>query len=325
MPGVSGNMVKGYIDEGYDYMLESFDLEAKNAVAPLIYKQKKIDLEGWQQTTTINSGKWRKTEQTEGFVPSQPVDGYTVYARIWTYTQAASFTNDAVKDIVKMKNLLKDIAGGWGDTAVETSEDFYALPFNNGGLTAGHFIFNGTVPSGAWTDGSGNKLYDSTNFFPLTGGTKHDSKGGNSYYNGFGLNLTPSNLKTIYIHGKANNNKRENDTQFNLRLDTLLVPTNLTLTADEVMNSVLTAYESTNTRNPLSGRLRIQEWSYLTDSDAWFVGLAKKGITMLERQEPTFDFFQDKLNRAWWAVAEMRMGVMIHNWRYWLASNMSTS
>jgi hypothetical protein len=227
---------------------------------------------------------------------------------------------------------MKEIAAGWGVSAKETREEFYARVFNEGGKTAGDWIFNGTPESQAVIDSSGDGCYDSasssalTPFFCLSSGTYlHASKGDTNYYNGHALALSADNLKTILNTMTGTNNRRENDTQMRLDPDCIVYPTALDFLVREILNSTLAPHVSTNTTNVLSGILDPIKNPFLTDSDAFFVGCKKKGITALKRQEPVIDFFEDKKNRCYWATAEMRIGVMVHNWRFWEGSQFATS
>lgn len=320
---ITGDFVKGMIKDGYGYMLEKYD--ALEEVWPLLYNEKEIDGDFWQETVLVNSGNWTRTSETEGYKPQPIIEGWTVYGCIFDYTQAISFSNRVMSDHQKIKNLIKETSGGWGQTAKEKREEFYALPFNYGGLNAGHWIFNGTPESHAVTDSSGDLCYDGFEFFNLVG-DERSSKGGGTYYNGHALDLTPDNLKTIRLRGQSNNNRRENDTVIKLLLDTLLLPAALEDTGNEILNSTLVPYLTTNTSNVLQGKLNPITWQYLTDTNAFFVGKAKTdGLLALKRQEPIIDIFQDKKNRCWWATAEMRIGMMMKNWRMWNGSNFSVA
>jgi hypothetical protein len=315
-------MVKGLIADGYDYMFEKYD--AIDEIWPKYMDEKSIDGAFWQRTSVVNSGSWRKTAESEGYSAEAVQEGYTVYARIFDYTQAASFSYNVVKDHQKIKNLVKEVAAGWGETAKATREEFYARVFNKGGITTGDWIFNGTPESYAITDSSGDLAYDSKPAFNLTG-NERSSKGGGTYYNGHALSLTPDNLKTILNLMEGTNNRRENDTIMRIDANVLLYPKQLRFTAKEILNSTLAPYLSTNTDNSLNSILEPIENPYLDDSDAFFIGCKKKGITALKRQEPVIDFFEEKKDRCYWATAEMRIGVMFWNWRFWSGSNFATS
>lgn len=328
MPGISQHFVKGLVKDAYDYMFESYD--AYEEIWPNYYEEKKVDGDYWQRTTVVNTGTWRRTTEAEGFQPQNAVEGFTVYARVFDYTQATSLTYNVVKDHQKVTNLIREIAGDWGITAKETREEFYARPFNQGGITTGDWIFNGTPESQAVTDASGLGAYDGTSaspipFFNLSNNTR-SSKGGATYYNGFAHALTPTNLKTVWTHMVGTNNRRENDTRMKLIPNCILFPTALKLTVSEILESTLIAYTSTNTKNVLQALFESPIHNpYLTDTDAWFIGCKKKGLIALNRQEPVIDFFQDKKNRCFWATAEMRIGMMMWNWRFWCGSQFSSS
>jgi hypothetical protein len=320
---ITQDFVKGIIKDGYDYLFETYDPLPE--VSSLIFgKETRATGGAWKRNSVINSGTWRKTGEGEGYQPTNVIEGYEVCARKFRFSDAHVFTKEALEDMEKVKDMGKDIAQGWGVTAKETSEEFYALPFNNGGLTAGHWSFNGTPESKSWSDASGDLAYDSIPFFNLAN-AKRSSKGGGTYYNGFALDLNYENLKTIKTHGMANNNRRENDTRFNLSFDTLLVPPNLEDTASEVLSSTLAPYVSTNTKNVLQGKLNIVTWSYLTDTNAFFVLKAKNGIDKIYDKEPEIDFFADKKNRCWWYTAEKPIGFIMYNWRFMLGSNFATA
>ncbi len=324
---VRSDFAKGNIKDGYDYMMDVYDQQTE--IWPQLFETKKVDGSFWQRTSVVNNGTWRKTSDNEGFQARAIVEGYTAYAAVFDYTDAVSFSNDTVKDHQKVKDLLKTTAEGWGKTGPKTREEFYATVFNEGGYTAGSWIFNGSVTN-VVSDPSGDGVYDGTTASPVPAfnlsSSTRTSKGGASYYNGYSAtNLTPDNLKTVYLHMKSVNNREENDTIMSLPVDTLLVPGALALTGAEILDSTLKAWDSTNTTNVMAGKLNLVVWDYLTDTDAWFLGCKKQGIQALDRQAPQIDFFQDKKNRCWWATVEMRIGVLFWNWRFWSGSNFATS
>ena len=327
MPGISQDFKKGLIKDGYDYMLEKYD--AIEEVWPRYMEEQTITGDFWQSTSVVNSGTWRKTGETEGFQAQKVVEGFTVYARVFDYTQAVTFTDNVVSDHQKIKNLVKEVAAGWGQTAKETREETYARPFNKGGLTAGDWIFNGTPESLAITDPSGDGAYDGTAaaimpWFNLSGNLR-SSKGGATYYNGHALAISPDNIKTILTLMVGTNNRRENDTRMRLDPDCIVYPTNLDYQVREILTSTLVPYQSVSTTNVLNGLFEPIKNPYFDDTDAFFIGHKKKGIVALSRQEPVFNFFQDEKNRCYWATAVMRIGFMMNNWRFWTASQFATS
>ena len=320
---ISQDFVKGMVDDGYDYMLEKYD--ELEEVWPQLFEEKTITGDFWQRTSLVSSGTWRKTGETEGFQESNVIEGFTCYGRVFDYTDAHVFSNSAMKDIQKVKDLGKTFSADWGVSAKETREEFYARVFNKAGITGGDWIFDPTPDSKAVAPTqTANLCYDSVCLVNLSNNTR-SSKGGGTYYNGFAYDLLPDNLKTMKNYGMGTNNRRENDTRFKLSYDTLLVPQDLSDTAAEILTSQLIAYNTTNTTNVLKGTLKPITWAYLDDTDAFFVLKAQMGLQALKRQEPVIDFFQDKKNRCWWYTAEQRIGHLAWNWRWILGSNCSTN
>ena len=324
---ISQNFVKGLIRDSYGYMLESYD--ALEEVWPQIYAEKQIDGDFWQETILLNSNGYRKTAEAEGYQHQAVKEGWTIYGRVYTYTKATAFSKNTIEDVKKIGSLIKKISGDWGIDAKECREEFYARPFNQGGMTAGDWIFNGNPESMAITASPVDLPYDSVAFFNLSDNLR-TSKGGGTYYNSHALTLTDDNLMTIISHGESANNRRENDSQMNLNFDTLLLPATKRFKAKQILNSTLAPYLSTNTTNAMQGELNPIKWQYLTNLEAFFVGKVEKnpsraGIVALKRQEPTIDIFQDKPNRCWWAASEMRIGFMMRDWRFWNASNATTA
>ena len=77
--------------------------------------------------------------------------------------------------------------------------------------------------------------------------------------------------------------------------------------------------------NPYQNRLRPIVWKFLTDTNGWFVGIAKRGVVMGKRQEPEMNMFIDQRNGAFEAVYDERYGGTVEDYRSWVASDISTA
>jgi len=329
---ISQNLQKSMIKDMYDVGLEKYDNIEETW--PKYMEEVKIpDNAGdmWRRTTVINSGLWRKTAGTDPFTHQAIMEGFTAYGRVYDFTQALCIQKNTIKDLTHFNNILKACSAGWGETAKATRDDFYAKPINKGGVTTGDWIFNGTPDSAIEADPSGDGVYDGTAASPMclfnlsTNG--RTSKGGvSTYYNGFALDLTPDNLKTVWSHIRTNNNKYEDDTHvFKNRPNFLLVSGALEITSEEIFKSILEAYKTTNTANVMSDKMELIYNDYLTDTNQWTIGTKKKGLVAIKRQDPIYNLVEDELGRAWWATAEMRVGFMCDQWRYLASSNMATA
>ena len=83
--------------------------------------------------------------------------------------------------------------------------------------------------------------------------------------------------------------------------------------------------QMTNTNNVTQNLVTPIEWQYLTDTNGWFLGKRNKGVRWIERQSPVIDFYQNDVNKNWYATIDARFGATVVDWRYWNAANISTS
>ena len=327
---------KGAIRNLYDYSLEATQYAKTKEMWPEVYEEKTIDCDHWQDTSLIGPKLLRKTGQAEGFAVTLAREGYTVYAAVFDYTDAITMNYDTVRDIKKFNNILKTCAEGWGEGAILTRDMFYARPFNKGGYTAGDWIFNGTPESGAQTDSSSDGCYDSASSaaivapFCRTGDTyKHTSKvGGTSYYNALASGVvTAASLVSLINLVEVTNSYDEKDVKIPISVNAIVYPQGQWETIGRILDSdKIAGFTINDTNQGLKRKFTTRvEWPQLSDTDAIFVGVAKKGLVALKRMDPVFDFFEDKKTRCYWATVEMRMGMMLKNWRFWGVDNLAQS
>lgn len=204
---------------------------------------------------------------------------------------------------------------------MSTKEEWYAKFFNYGAYTAGHAIFNNTM-TGIVTDPSGAEIYDNEPFFD----TAHPDKVGNTYSNfNTSYSLTEANLKTVYNQYTITNAKDERAEFIELTPDVLLIPNALKFTAQEILNTTLIPNSMDNTINVLHTIVEPMAWRYLTDADGWFLGQKQKGLMATSRETANLDFWQDELNKDFFASIIERWGGTITNWRSFIANAISTS
>jgi len=333
---VQSDFSKGAVKNMYDYSIEAMQYAKTQEKWPEIFEEKDIDGDHWQETSVIGPKMLRKTGQAEGFQVTLAREGYTVYAAVFDYTDAITMNYDTVRDIKKFKNILRECANGWGEGAIITRDQFYARVFNKGGFTAGDWIFNGTPESGAQSDASGDGCYDSASTSALvapfcrTGDTyKHTSKvGGTSYYNALASGtVNAASIVNLINLVEVTNAYDERDVKIPITVDAIVYPQGQWETIGRILDSDKIAGLSTNDTNAgLKRKFKTRvEWAQLTDTDAVFVGVAKKGLVALKRMDPVFDFFEDKKTRCYWATVEARMGAMFKNFRFWGVDNLAQS
>lgn len=310
----------------YKWFFESY--ETFQPVYPQIFQVENMTGAFEQMTVGVGLGDLSERKEGDTIVADNILEGPTALIKARTFSSSFSMTSEAVKDAdpSKLDDVMRRTAQGWGQRVISTKEKFAAKFFLYGGLTAGHDVFNNSI--GGVTpivDASGDFIYTGKPFFAASG-NNHVSADGSTYYNQLGaLSLTSTNLQTAYTLMTATNNRDERGGIVNIMPDTLLIPPQLHFTAKTLLESELITGSANNDKNSVQNLVQPIEWQYLTDTDAWYLGRRKAGLVFYERQAPVIDFYQDETNKKYYATIDTRFGAGVYNWRYWLASNISTS
>jgi hypothetical protein len=271
-------------------------------------------------TTAIGLGELLEKPEGEPLQADRPMESYTVICKNRSFGRKVPFSYETVKDAKKTSNFLQTTVGTWGRGLMLTKEKFYAGFFNYGAYAAGHDRFNGTI-TGVIDDASGDKIYDSQ---PLFG--THTDRVGNSYSNATASGaLTQANLQARWLTYTTTNNRDERGEVIALTPDVLLIPTSLKFTAQVILNTTLIPGSQDNDINTMKAIVEPQEWSYLTDTDCWYLGQRKMGLMATARESVSLDFWQDEETLDYYARIFTRFGGCVTNWRYWYSNNLPTS
>ena len=307
----------------YKYMFEKYDPLPK--VFDKIFEVRETTAAFEKETTALGLGGLSERKEGAQIVASNPLEGFTVYGKPRTWSDAFELTMEFAEDTPpeKVANIAREYANTWAEGLVQTQETFCANFFNYGGYTAGNDIFNATI-TGVVDDSSGDLCYDGKPFFNLSGNTR-SSKGGTTYYNGLALPLTNANLQTAYLLYTTTNNRNERDQKVALMPDTLLIPASLKFTAKGLLENQWVGGNANLDINTVQNIVAPVEWQYLTDTDAWFLGKRQKGLVFLNRRMPVIDFYTDPKTKAEFVTIDCRWGAYVNNWRFWVGSQFSTS
>jgi len=104
-----------------------------------------------------------------------------------------------------------------------------------------------------------------------------------------------------------------------------LIPPALHFTAKNILESQNVIGSGNNDINATQNLVQPIEWHYLSDTDAWFLGAAGKGLVWQERKQPVIETTQDFKTGNYQIKITARWGARMENWRYWVGSNFSTS
>jgi len=272
-------------------------------------------------TSAIGLGELLEKPEGEDLQADAPMESYTIVCKNRSYGRLVRFSYETVEDSKKVDNILMTTVGTWGARVPSTKEKFYAQFFNHGAKTAGRDVFNNAI-TGVVDDPSGNLIYDGDPFFS----TSHTSRAGTSYANYSESNaLTHANLQTIWSTFHNTNNRDERDNIIVLKANTLLIPPALRFTAQVILESTLIPDSAENDTNVLKAIVQPLEWAYLTDTDSWYLGIAKQGLMATDREDVSLDFWQDETNKDYFASIFTRWGGVVTNWRQWYANNVSST
>ena len=251
-------------------------------------------------------------------------EGWTSYTRYRTFSNAITFTYEAVKGAVKIKNMLDRTSKMWGSEYARMKETYAARPFNEGGNLAGDTVFNGSHTGN--TDPSGDLLYDGKPLFTLTG-NKSTTKGGGQYYNSDASlysagAITAAHFAGLYNLMTAVNNRDELDKPIPNKPNMVLCKPGADFFAIKtVLESELLAGSPNNDKNPYRNIVEtILPWDYLTEA-AFYVGKAQDDlITFDECGGLEIDMFRKQENKSYCANAIGRFGVhfMPESRRLWV-------
>lgn len=330
MANVRSDFEKGNIADMYKYGWEAYKEQ------PTVFDQVLEVLDSdkaWEQgTSVIGLGMINRRTSETGDIPVRKIlEGYTWKIKSHEFPDRIQFSRSSIDDHQKIKDLVKSTAQQWMRSWRYTQEYHSALLFNEGGVTAGHWIFNASIPNNV-DDASGDGIYDGTAavpspFFSLNGATKeHTSKGGTDYHNALALDLNVTNLKTAITLGEVTNSKDENDEIVDIQFDTLITPDNaLKFTAMELMNSTNAPWKTTRETNVLKSVYNHIPWKFIDTATAWYIGKAKKGACYYNRVSPEFDYYIDHKNKNHEATFYARAGWGVKNYRYWVSSHAPTT
>lgn len=319
MPAVRDDEIALYRKDLYVAAFEKYE-EADVKYKNIFKVNNNVTGAGDKYTQLLGAGQLtRHTVEGQDIDYVSPVQGWEYLVKYWTYSAGLSLTKEAVEDNVKIGNLLKELAGTWGVQIRVAKETMASRVFNEGGNLTGDWVFNGTHTGN--TALYGDMCYDNKPLFNLTGNSR-TSKGGGTYYNSIaGYTLTVANFEAIYNLHTATNNRDERDNIVRNPADTLLVrPGADRFVAERILDTTRgIPGQQLNDSNPYYKLLDVIDWDYLESGEAaFFVGKRQAdGFQFHERQEPEINFFRDETNRGYKASVDIRIGVLIKDWRCW--------
>ena len=320
------DLVKAYVDDAYGWAMEAYDEEA--TIFDQLFDVENSEGAYEQYTTAIGPNRLTETAEAAQIDRTTATEGFTVYCANKKFAIELPISNEAIDDNRKIENFLRAWAKDLGEAARTTKEEVHANLFNKGGFTAGHSVFNNDIAGGVLTTYTDPKLcYDGKPFLNITGNAR-TAKHGGTYFNGqLVLTLDSTALQTATKRVYVTNAYNEAGRKISIVPNIILVQ----LHSDNWWTAKRIVESSGDTSATHSGvanlykNFRVIGWPYLTDSDAWFVGKALKGLKSLARMPLAIDYYEEKRVDSQVVRARVRFGCAVTNFRYWFGANFSQS
>jgi len=272
-------------------------------------------------TVAVGLGDMLEKPEGTALKADNPLEAWTVVCKNRTFGRKVQFTYEAVEDAQKVDNFLKTSVGQWAESVDRSKDRWYVKFFSKGAFTAGHAVFNNTIP-GVVTDSSADMIYDGQAFF----GSAHPDQVGNTYNNTAGsTNLTHTNLKTYYETYTSTNAFDERGNEIVMEPDVLVIKPDNLFNARVILANTAIPGSADNDINVLAALVDLLVWRRISGTAIWILGKKKYGLMATERQGPVIDFYQDEETKDYFATIFLRWGGCVTDWRGHLAGNLSTS
>lgn len=294
---------------------------------PEQYKEitRPVKIDGAYEIKNSIIGVEKPQEREDGATTheSDMTEGYQVMRRSRFYDVKISIT-EGTKESVAL-DMVTEATNSWKEQYGDVKNEMVANLLNYGFYTAGHAVFDNSVPN-AMADPSGKLCYDGKPFFNLTGNTR-SSKGGGTYYNGeTGVTLNSTNLAGAINSMTTRNCYNERDQKRVLRPKFLVTgPGSISQTAKQILDSELVPENANNAVNVMRGALKHIILDWITDTDFWAISCGKTGIWFYDSGAPKIFTWKDEDKGVYYYKISWGGACGVDQWRTWYGFNGSTS
>lgn len=298
-----------------------------------IQPMSKIKGSYYQSTTAIAGDKLDDTDDYGVSLEDTPQEGFTVYGIKKWKKKKIQVSAEIALDWHRTADFLKGyVKANVGEMVWNTKNDIVMTAINNGGITAGHKIFDSNssdmsnIPSH-----TANLPYDAVSWF----NTAHVNKKSTSYSNAMAITtLSPSgrsngiNLKNcsdMWVRFTSTNAKKENDARFNNKNDVRIITSVAgEMDWDTVINSKLNPDNASNAQNSLKGKISMITGSNLLTTDTMSLMYRRKGMKVFI-SDVQYEYWEEKEPDKFWFRVSFQYIIVIDNFRFALSNNAPSS
>lgn len=311
---------------------ESFELEAP--VYPKLFNVMHINELGGmsygQMTTIIGRGEPRRIGYAQAHDRRDTNEGYTAYWALRLLQDGFEVTQDMLRNWAANPRMAEAYvqrnSRSMGEAFAAARDRLCANVFNHGPLTAGNTTtFNGDK-AGVQTDPNIGLIYDGKAFFDTDHPLNRDAATTFSNHTA-SRTLTEANLETTLTTMRVTNAKNEQNLEININPNVLVYNPSLDFTGRKILKSAQLPGTANNDINPVQNMLEPVPWAKITDTDAWFPGVARKGIHFIHNGDPIVKQNVDTSRGLGILQFDMldEYTVVVDQWRYWYACNIAAA
>lgn len=288
---------------------------------------------GWRETIIVGDNIPSETGYGQDAPQRTMTQGYVAYGKQRKLQMSMVIPEEVWKSPraeETIRKMILDVAGPWGQGFQIAKERGAAAIFNRGTIAAGDAdVFDGSYagPSGA-VDPYPKFCYDGKPLFAASGnGHPLFLASSVTKYNHIASDpLSATTLEASRVLMSSTNAVDENNNMISIVPRTLVVPPGLTQTAEVLVGSVQQPGTANNDINTNRGRFDVVQWRYITDADAWFMGVGGRGVTFADSGDPTIEVSAPDASSGNVTVRMVSYwGAWGTDWRYWTGHNQATS
>lgn len=307
---------------------------------PLVYPQITTRLAAAEQmpfghraVASIGLGDLAKRQPGKRYEADSTREGYVRLLAIQNYGKTVSIPREVIDGAGGMAAFEKEVfnfADEIGRGARRKKEGIVARMFQDGRIAAGvKATFDQTYTGNE--DANVGKIYDGKPFFAATSNAhpfkSYTASGDQGVNLTATLALSTANLQTAITNVQKYAGFDERGNVITMRHNTLLVPTGLEFTAQQIITSAQTAETANNGVNVIKDRMKVVVSDWIADSgtaSGWWT-LDPRGVMVFDEDVPRIRVWDDYDTNSVCMACDVYFGAAPWDWRYAAAHNMATS
>ncbi len=229
---------------------------------------------------------------------------------------------EAIEGAAKLTNMVQRIVSSFQTNWMSQKEEAFVELYNKGPLSAGHEAFNATHKG--YADSTGDKIYDSQQWFSTAHPLGYDSGTTLSNYNSSRA-FSAANLATTRREFKKDIALTDRNRRIQHMPTHVFAPTELEDSVLTVLNSRLLPGGGNNDVNTNYQSLQPLFSPFLDDTDGWFLCRAGFGVDFFDSGNLIPRVYVEQTTESIVIEVKGLYGRRIRDWRHAIANNIAAA